>query len=266
MNWLKIILIGFLTTVVRIIGQMFIPAGSQDVLLPSVFVENGTLPIVFLVYGIFAYSVIAAMFLLIRHRVPGHRITQGLKYGISCCIVWVVYLLEPLAHAAPIDRITYPLVDGIALLILGVLTGALFGTDYKKAKNTSAKKADFTAIGAITVAFTAGRLLQYLGFGTYSMFIEKTAETLIWVIAAGFVISWVISWLRMYVPKRGRWLNAVALGTILFGADLALFNFFVPLVLAADISDLIVRTVMDTAAVTIGCLFIQNEDSGTVAI
>ena len=265
MTWLKIILIGFLTTVFRIIGQMLIPARSQDVLLPSVFVENGTLPIVFLAYGTFAYGVIAAMFLLIRYRVPGHRITQGLKYGISCCIVWVVYLLEPLAHAAPIDRITYPIIDGIALLILGALTGALLGTDYKKAKNTSAKRVDYIVIGAITVTFTAGRLLQYLVFGTYSMFIGKIAETLIWVIAAGLVISGVISWLRMYVPKRGRWFNAVVLGTILFGADLALFNFFVPLVLSVDILDLIVRTVIDTAAVTIGCLIIQNEDSAKVA-
>ena len=265
MTWLKIILIGFVTTVFRIIGQMLIPEGSQDVLLPSVFVENGMLPIVFLAYGTFAYGVIAAMFLLIRHSVLGHRISQGLKYGISCCFVWVIYLLEPLAHAAPIDRITYPLVDGIALLILGALTGLLLGTDHVKAMSTSAKRVNYIAIAAITLAFTAGRLLQYVVFGTYSMFIEKTAETLIWVIAAGLVISGVISWLWMYVPKRGRWRNAIILGGIMFGADLALFNFFVPLVLSADIPDLIVRTVMDTVAVTIGCLFIQSEDSAKAA-
>ena len=261
MTWLKVILIGFVTTICRIIGQMLIPAGSQDVLPPSVFVENGTLPIVFMIYGVFAFGLIAAMFLLIRHSVPGHRIAQGLKYGISCCCVWVVYLLEPLPHAAPIDRITYPIVDGIALLIMGVMTGLLLGTNNEKAKGTRANRIGYIAIAAITLAFTAGRLLQYLVFDTYSLYSEKTVETLIWVISTGLVISGVISWLRMYVIKRGRLPSAIVLGGILFGADLALFNFFVPLVLSADITDLILRTVIDTTAVMIGCLFIKNEDS-----
>ena len=39
----KLLLIGLLTTIVRIIGQLFIPAGSQDVLKPSIYVNNGTI-------------------------------------------------------------------------------------------------------------------------------------------------------------------------------------------------------------------------------
>ena len=41
---LKILLIGVVTTIVRIIGQLSIPAGEQTVLAPSVFAENGTMP------------------------------------------------------------------------------------------------------------------------------------------------------------------------------------------------------------------------------
>ena len=33
-------------------------------------------------------------------RMGGNRILQGLKYGLSCCVVWIVYLLEPLPHVA----------------------------------------------------------------------------------------------------------------------------------------------------------------------
>ncbi len=46
-NILKILLIGLATTIVRIIGQLSIPAGEQTVLAPSVFAQNGTMPLVF---------------------------------------------------------------------------------------------------------------------------------------------------------------------------------------------------------------------------
>lgn len=51
-NILKIILVGIATTVCRIIEQFLIPAGEQSVLEPSVFASNGTLPLVFTLYGI----------------------------------------------------------------------------------------------------------------------------------------------------------------------------------------------------------------------
>lgn len=78
-NILKIFLVGLATTVVRIIGQLSIPAGKQTVLAPSIFAQNGTMPLAFTVYGVFAYSLIAALFLLIRTRIGGNRILQGLK-------------------------------------------------------------------------------------------------------------------------------------------------------------------------------------------
>lgn len=110
-NILKILLIGFAATIIRIVGQLFIPAGEQTVLAPSIFAQNGTMPLVFTVYGIFAYSLIASLFLLIRSRLGGNWILQGLKYGLSCCVVWIVYLIEPLPHVALLDRITYPIAE-----------------------------------------------------------------------------------------------------------------------------------------------------------
>ena len=56
---LKISLIGFITTIFRIIRQVLIPESgtSQTTLLPSVFVKNGTLPFVFSLYGFFTYNI-----------------------------------------------------------------------------------------------------------------------------------------------------------------------------------------------------------------
>lgn len=73
-NILKLIIVGVITTISRIIGQLLIPAGELAVLQPSIFVKNGTMPLAFTLYGIFAYSIIASMFLLIRNQLTGNKI------------------------------------------------------------------------------------------------------------------------------------------------------------------------------------------------
>ena len=257
-NILKIFLVGLATTIVRIIGQLSIPAGEQTVLAPSVFAQNGTMPLAFTVYGIFAYSMIASLFLIIRNRMSGNRVLQGLKYGLSCCIVWIVYLLEPLPHVAGIDRITYPVADSLALIVMGLLLGWLFGNP---AQRVDKEKPPFPILPvlAVTGGFFAGRMIQYLVFGVYSSFDEKPLETVLWCLLTGIAISCVVAWLNLYIHSENRMLQALILGVLLFGVDLILFNFFMPLVFDADIPDLILRTFIDILAVTVGCLAFSNQ-------
>ena len=257
-NILKIFLVGLATTIVRIIGQLSIPAGEQTVLAPSVFAQNGTMPLAFTVYGIFAYSLIASLFLIIRNRLSGNRVLQGLKYGLSCCIVWIVYLLEPLPHVAGIDRITYPVADSLALIVMGLMLGWLFGNPAQRADK---EKTPFPILPvlAVTGGFFAGRMIQYLVFGVYSSFDEKPLETVLWCLLTGIAISCVMAWLNLYIQSENRMLQALILGVLLFGVDLILFNFFMPLVFDADIPDLILRTFIDILAVTVGCLAFSNQ-------
>ena len=255
---LKILLIGVVTTIVRIIGQLSIPAGEQTVLAPSVFAENGTMPLAFTVYGIFAYSLIASLFLLIRKQMSGNRILQGLKYGLPCCAVWSVYLLEPLPHVAPLDKLTYPIVDSLALIIMGLLLGWLFGNpDCPKRKREISST--ILPISVIIIYFFAGRMIQYQIVGIYSSFDAQPAETLLWTVITGFVIACIVAWLSEYI-KGTQLKRALVLGGLLFGVDLFLFNFFMPLVFAADIPDLILRMLIDIAAVTIGCLVFPKSE------
>lgn len=253
-NVLKIIITGLITTAVRIIGQLSIPAGEQTVLGPSVFAQNGTMPMVFCIYGVFAYSIIASMFLLIRDTLSGNRLLQGLKYGAACTVVWTVYLWEPLPHVAPMDRITYPLADSLALLVMGLLLGAFFGNDgYGKPLR---RERVFNIISFISVSacFISGRIVQYFVFDIYSSFAERPFETVIWCLIAGVAISAVLTWLDGHVRTDSVTGRTVILGLLLFGADLLLFNFFMPLVFDADIPDLILRTAVDVLTVTAGCL------------
>ncbi len=257
-NILKILLIGLVTTIVRIIGQLSIPAGEQAVLAPSVFTRNGTMSLAFTIYGIFAYSLIASLFLLIQSRLGGNRILQGLKYGLSCCAVWIVYLLEPLPHVATIDRITYPVADSLALIVMGLLLGWMFGNPARQAAKAKLPF-PFLPVLAITGCFLAGRLIQYLIFGIYSSFDEKPLETVLWCLLTGITISCVMAWLYPRIGGKNRVKRALILGGLLFGVDLLLFNFFMPLVFAADIPDLILRTFIDILAVTAGCLAFPNQ-------
>ena len=144
---LKLFLIGLITTGVRIVGQLLIPAGTQTVLAPSSFAQNGTMPLAFTLYGIFAYSVFAAMFLLIRERMDGNRLWQGISYSLACCAVWVTYLWEPLPHVAAMDRITYPIADSLALIVMGLFLGRMFGKERAKAENTAANLWDLSDVG-----------------------------------------------------------------------------------------------------------------------
>ena len=257
-NILKIFLVGLVVTIVRIIGQLSIPAGEQTVLEPSIFAQNGTMPLAFTVYGISAYSLIASLFLLIRNRLSGNRVLQGLKYGLSCCIVWIVYLLEPLPHVAGIDRITYPAADSLALIVMGLLLGWLFGNPAQRADK---EKPLFPVlpVSAVTGCFFIGRMIQYLVFDIYYSFDEKPLETVLWCLLTGIAISCVMAWLNLYIRSENRILQALILGGLLFGVDLILFNFFMPLVFDAAIPDLILRTFIDILAVTVGCLAFSNQ-------
>ena len=72
-----------------------------------------------------------------------------------------------------------------------------------------------------------------------------------------------MAWLNSYICSGNRVKRTIILGCLLFGVDLLLFNFFMPLVFDADIPDLILRTLIDILAVTLGYLaFSSRHDIG----
>lgn len=111
----------------------------------------------------------------------------------------------------------------------------------------------------MTACFFAGRMIQYLVFDIYSSFGEKPAETALWCLFTGIAAACVTAWLNLYVSSGNRIKRAMVLGCLLFGVDLILFNFFMPLVFDADIPDLILRSLIDILAVTLGCLTFPDK-------
>ena len=81
----------------------------------------------------------------------------------------------------------------------------------------------------------------------------------LWCMLTGIAAACVTAWLNLYIDTGNRVKRAMILGCLLFGADLLLFNFFMPLVFDADIPDLILRSLIDILAATLGCLSFPNK-------
>ena len=86
-------------------------------------------------------------------------------------------------------------------------------------------------------------------------------ETVLWCLLTGIAVSCAMAWLNLYIGSGNRIKRAMILGCLLFGVELILFNFFMLLVFSADIPDLILRTLADILAVTLGCLVFSDTRS-----
>ncbi|MDQ0192830.1 hypothetical protein [Paenibacillus wynnii] len=260
---LKIVLISFTAIIIRSMLQLLIPSANQTVLQQSIFVKNGTLPIVFMIYGTLAFTAITIIFVLIQRGMGGGSVSKGLKTGIIFSVVWTVFLVEPLPHGSTIDLFSYPLADSIVLLFLGFMSGRFLS------ENSTKKKHEFTSksivnIAIMTLVFTMGRIILYKGFHIYSMFEQAQVRTLIWVICTGIIIGLMFEYLNYTIYSNKVFTKSLVFGGAIFGINLVFFNFFLPLVLKVDIQDMIIRTLMDTVSVIIGCLIINVKDSKVI--
>jgi hypothetical protein len=257
MKMLKLVLIGFITTILRAMLQTLMPVGQQTVLAPSMFINNGSMPIVFMLYGTFAYTVIASNFLILHKSLSGTRIIKGLKFGILYSLLWSIYLLEPLAHGAPIDKITYPIADSAVLIVMGLLLGRFIAisSPIKKHKFT---KHSFWSIGFITVLFFIGRMIEYTIFNIYSSFDKATVSSIVWVIGTGIVIGLVFDYINPLMGSKSITCKSFIFAFVIFGVDLFALNFFIPIVFSFDILDLFTRTIVDIIFVFIGSYIVNK--------
>ena len=259
MKILKLVMIGFIATLLRAMLQMVMPVGQQTVLDPSMFINNGSMPIVFMVYGTFAYTMTAALFLILHKNLSGNRIIKGLKFSILFSLLWSIYLMEPLAHGAPIDKLIYPIADSAVLIIMGLLLGRFMAisSPNKKYKFTNHSLRN---IGVITVLFFIGRMMEYKIFNIYSTFNNSPLSSIIWVIGTGIVIGLVFDYINPLISSKSITYKAFIFGVAIFGVDLFAFNFFIPIIFSFDILDLCIRTVVDITFVFIGS-YIANRVS-----
>lgn len=259
MKYFKILLVGVITALYRLLVQipmLMVPQG-ESVLEPSVFVENGTVGIVFILFAIVLYTITAGLFLLIEGHNEEKPMYKALKYGLVFCIIWVAYLMEPSEVGTnPLDAVTYPLADGSAFIIMGLLLGRFFR---KKDSCGEEEYKTFSFRGIFIPAgfFWVGRVILYLVFNGSGQWDKHPIWTMLFIIECGLVVSACIQWLISRIKIKTLYLKALVAGLVFFGINLMMFNGFVLLIFKVDIPGLVLRTVIDVCSFTAGSLINQ---------
>lgn len=137
-KFLKLIIIGVLTALVRTYVQGFIPFTMETDMWQSIFVKGGIVKVAYLVFGSIFYTFMAALFLMFYKKVKGNRLVKGLKFSLFLLMIWVPFLWEPLPHVTLMDKVYYSLADAAALLFMGVLAG-VFVAEGKGSKERKGK-------------------------------------------------------------------------------------------------------------------------------
>ncbi len=255
-NWWKILVIAFLGSLFNAIIHGILPSG-ESVLPPSVIVQQGLLPIAFIIYGTIYYALLGCTFVLIADKLQGSRVVKGLKYGIFFCILTFIVYLEPLPSTATfsITNMSWMLADGIPYAVLGAILGLFLANNSINVEKNDGKGSNKILILIIPVVFLIGRLISYNVFHIYSAYSTLPVNTLSWVFGLGLGIG-ILYYLLLRPAFRGNspLYKALFFGLI-FGIYLFLFNFAYALIVNLELAtyiDFFIRTGMDVLFASIG--------------
>jgi hypothetical protein len=260
-NWWKIMIIAFAFSVIYALEHGALPSNNATVLPPSVIAESGLLPIVFILYGAIWFGLLACIFALIQHRLPGNKLTKGLVYGCFFFVIVFMIYFEPLPHSGSFGfEMTWMLADGVPLLLFGTLLGLFLAENQPKgnAYQIGKTRIAFSAILALTTAFFVGRIIDYTVIGIYSSFSVQMLRTLAWAFFFGLGIGILYFFLRPAIKQSSPIKTAVFFGVLMFGLYVLLFNFAFPLIVHMEllpigsltIVDLFIRVAIDSLFVT----------------
>lgn len=93
----------------------------------------------------------------------------------------------------------------------------------------------------------------------YLSYDSRTLETILWTLGTGLCIAIAYIFLWAGVPSRESSGRAVTFGILIYGLPIAFVNFFVVLALKIDVTDLALRSTMDTLAVIIGIYLTERS-------
>lgn len=246
-NWWKILIISFLASLFNAVLHGMLPSGTSA-LPPSIIVQQGLLPPVFIIYGLIYYFLLGCVFAVISNRLQGSKFVKGLKYGLFFGILTIILYLEPLPNTTTfsVSNMSWMLADTIPYIVFGFLMGVILANGKKE--GNMAIKSNKILILVIPVMFIIGRLLSYNVFRIHSSFSTLPVNTVIWVVALGLGISVMYYYLlRPGILRSSPFQTALLFG-IMFGIYLFLFNFAYTLIVSFTLEgyiDFFIRTGMD---------------------
>jgi len=260
-GWLKLFTVALAATIFRLLLQVIVPSSDGNTLSPSAIANAGLVPIAFFIYAFFGYTLLALVFTLIQKGLPGTRIVKGFVFGSVFCFMWIVYLFEPVPFSNPgsmWELIAYPVADGSALIVLGLLLGYFSASSNTTTVGFPKKKNKIVILPIFPLSFLLLRIFGYEILGITSSFITSPIQTLVWATITGFSIGIMYLLLSTGITQQSVSSRAIFFGVVVFGIDLFVFNFFAAIVFNTNFLDLFMRGLIDVISVVIGVVLYEK--------
>ncbi len=251
-HWRKIFLAVLAAVLVDVfLHRLFAPRIEYNS-PPSVFIEKGLFLPAAGIALIIWFGTLAIIFPLIQMNLSGTRIMKGWRYGIAFGVLCFLSIFEMslIFDSLLADELRTSVVDGISILLLGLLLGRLTGTEgHYVSRRTNLR---WISIIIIPLLFTMGR---YFGYGIVhimSAYSEKPIATLLWTLGIGGWITIMYYWLLRETNQKTSLVQAFRFGVQIFGSYWLIYNLFVLLFVRVSVLDVFLRVIIDVLSVTVG--------------
>ena len=250
-HWWKILLAVLVSVLIDIIFHRLFAPRIEYNYSPSVLIEKGFfLPAVSMALVIWFGSLVI-IFALIQGNLSGTKMMKGLRFGIAFGVLCFLAIFEMclVFDSSLADELCTSIIDGISILLLGLLLGRLVGTD--RASPGSRTKLSQKSLIVISLFFLFGRYFGYMIINVMSAYSEKPTETFLWTLGIGYWIA-IMYWLLKETPERSAMVQALRFGVLIFGVYWLIYNSFVLLFLDLSILNVFLRVTIDVVSITVG--------------
>lgn len=259
-NWLKIMIIvivcGSLDFILQgVTSSMHL--NNLSFFKPSIFAKMGLVYPVLIIYYWIVYAVLAVIFVLIQHNLPGEKWIKGFLYGLCFGGLHLIGMYEGIliCNDTFINSTWVGLCDGLPILLMGTLIGIYTGTS--EIQNT--KRQSTLSIPVITLCFIIGRYFSYTILHINSAYNTISLETFIWTFCQGLWIGLMYFILKTGNKGKSIFSQALFFGSVIFGLNWLLYHLFIPLMFEASIVDIFIRVGVDVLFITVGAIFCYLE-------
>ncbi len=260
-NWGKIIVIVIACAIIDIIlHALWAPLYEYDFFQPSFFVKNRLFKPAATVSLIIVYTALAVVFAFIQEKLSGNRLSKGFRFGISFGGLWFIglpgtsiFFGSPMKH----ELLTGAL-DGISLLILGLLLGMFAATDSNQIAIKKTKKI-VLSVFIIALFFIVGQYLAFIFIGgNLPHFTITGPAAFIWTLALGLWMGIIYLLLEEGIIKYSLIKRSFWFGGIVIGINWLFFNLFMILILDVPLLDPVILAGLNILSVIVGVLVFQK--------
>ncbi len=206
------------------------------------------------------YTSLAVVFVFIQEKLPGNKLSKGFRFGISFGILWFIampgtslFFGSPLLH----ELLTGAL-DGIPLLILGLLLGMFVATDNNHIANKK-PMGYILPIIVVTLFFIVGQYLAFIFIGrTTPHFSITGTDTFIWTLALGLWMGAMYCLLKQGIKEESLLKRSFGFGGVVIGINWLFFNLFIILIVDVPLLDPIILAGLNILSVIVGMLVFET--------